>query len=587
MANTNYTDTNGTIRATQQINSDNSGFLVGGRRYYSYGGGYYIGTRISFVAGNTISNVNVDTNGDLQAVETASNGIVDRFNVGYDSSYHDTLNAVINGHRLSYDAGAADSIDNIIADTKGNIDIKHGANAAHSWDYNSDLFYNTDGSAKFVATGEKVIFAANVLTGINTSGLAQNNASSQQGYFFSLTSAASGFSEDIAWSPYQGTTYLDLTNNTTHTTVRTKLGVIGNGRLQVLGSSAFVLYDSTGHALSGTEVNSDGSQTDFNNNADGSSDAYEYNAAGVLTSYTTYATDNSSTSYKYDSSGNLQARKHINSDQSGFVGTADNNTFRFAAGSDAAVIVYGPSNVALSEITSGGQNVDLTQTAPLAVTVGINGHALAVDYKVDDFNIDASGNVVATGRLTGFAGGDKLTINNADATANFVIGSDTLNFNLNTLHGIDTPGLSNPNNGFAFDLTSAAAGFNEDISWSPTTGKALLNLTNTTTGSTFSSSLGHINPGDALNVFNNSLIGLYDPSGHLLNTTTIRADGGQTDTNFNPDGSVASTYTYDATGHQVAQLASAMSTFGVTSGGATAPFVLPNASNPHVLAAAH
>jgi hypothetical protein len=222
----------------------------------------------------------------------------------------------------------------------------------------------------------------------------------------------------------------------------------------------------------------------------------------------------------------------------------------------------------------------------------VNGHGLSDGDVIKDIYTDANGDLdIKAVSAAGFNESD-LTVN-TDGTESFSIGNDTLSFASGVLTTVGAGGyatvqnLSNPNSGIAFGLTSAATGFSEDVSWNPTSGKALLNLTNTAAGTTFSTSLGYINPGDTLKVLSNSLIALYDGSNHELNSIQLNADGSQVDTNYNADGTVASTYNYNASG-QLTQLVMAMASFTpAANSGNSGPMTVANDTSVHMLAVAH
>jgi hypothetical protein len=223
---------------------------------------------------------------------------------------------------------------------------------------------------------------------------------------------------------------------------------------------------------------------------------------------------------------------------------ASNDYISMAAGAQATV------NGSGNEINLGNYDLGNFLGNYASASVTLNGTDTIVSANFSETLTDAtvssnrSGDITITTPLGGF-GCSNLTLNTG-GTATFAVGSDTITFAAGAL---TSESYNSGAGAFAFGVTSAAPRYSESVTWNPTTGKAILNITDSN-NNTFQSSLGYINPGDTLEV-SGSLNALYDSSGQELNATQVNSDGSQNDITYNTSGSgswFSETYAYNAAG---------------------------------------
>lgn len=155
-----------------------------------------------------------------------------------------------------------------------------------------------------------------------------------------------------------------------------------------------------------------------------------------------------------------------------------------------------------------------------------NGSAFLNQLSGTSVTFDANGNASFTSTQGGWA---PTTTVNTSGGISFAISGDKLSFSTNALQSLSYNGTS-----FVYGLSSSASAENEGIIWNPSNGQATLNLT-PTGGTTVTTSLGQINPGDTLSV-NGATASLLDPTSKVMNSAQVNADGSQVDTAFNTTG---------------------------------------------------
>lgn len=518
-----YYDSKGTQQATQQINTDGSSSVTTANKQ-----------TVNFAAGN-VTSVVISAAGDtvLTTKTQSGKGITEVLDLSSSK-----IVSTVNGKTFTYtQASAGASID-----ASGNITLTGNGGS---------LVIPADGSnAVFKLGQESLSFSQSDLQSLSLTGNV---------YTFGVTSLLTGKNEAISWNSNSGIASLVLTSVSGGTAVTTSIGPIKNGDVLTRAGNNIQITNS-GAVIASTTVYADGSQLNiyYNNTKTVKDTATSIDANGQTTSIRWDNADGS-TYTSYASGTLVLANCQVNADGSGYLVTQKGaETVRFAGGATVSgVTVNASGDVAATVKASNGivDTFNLTgRTQDPVMKMTVNRHTLADADLIKDIYQDTNGNLDIKANVAGFGQSDLLI--NQSGSESYSIGNDTLSFAVGSLASFEgnngsALALSNPNNGEAFGLVSAASGFNEDISWNPTTGKALLNLTNQSTGKIFSSSLGYINPGDTLKVLSSSTIGLFDAKGHEINATTINSDGSQADTNYNPDGSVASVYNYDASGNQV------------------------------------
>ena len=376
-------------------------------------------------------------------------------------------------------------------------------------------------------------FAPGALQSIATSGTTAT---------YTVATAAAGYTETITWTP-DGKAMLTLTNTMSGKSFASSLGVLVSGQSLQISPSGVTAYNSSNQAMNATQVNADGSQADINYNlgtGTWATNTYYYNPAGVQTEIGWTNKDGTSSASYYNPalSDALEVNQSVNANGSGTLSTVNNQTITYAAG-EMPTVSFGASGDNIATFNGSGPQdvIDMTTTS-ITATVGAN--KVANSLASSAVAIDAAGNVTMTAPATGF-GSDTLTIA-ANGTDVFTLLSDKLKFTGNALQSI-----AFANSAFTYGLVSSATGYAENISWNPTTGKAILNLVKGST--TVAESLGYINPGYVIAV-NGSLITNSNASGQVLNSIQINADGSQVDTNYDTTGGTwkDSIYSYSNTG---------------------------------------
>lgn len=387
-----------------------------------------------------------------------------------------------------------------------------------------------------VENGVTFVFAKNALTAVSVNGSSVT---------FTVASAATGFTETITWT--SGSRALLNLTNSSNQTFSSSLSSLSSGETVQVTSSMVTVYSSSGVAQNATRVNADGSQNDITYNTTGSGswaqEIYTYNAAGTLISIGWLNNDTSTWTSYYDSNGTLQANVSVNANGSGYIATNNNQTLNFAAGdalSNISVTTSGTVNVTVTP--SGGTAETLALTSS-GITSTISGHTLADTLSGTNASIDGSGNITFTAPATGF--GNDTLVANANGNDTFALGSDSLTFAGNALSGI-----SFANGAFTYNIPSAASGYTETLTWNPSSGKAILNITNNSNNQSFATSLGYINPGYVLSVNNTGSSLTNSSTTQALYTTQVNADGSQNDISYDaPGGSeFDNIYTYSASG---------------------------------------
>jgi hypothetical protein len=385
-------------------------------------------------------------------------------------------------------------------------------------------------------SGVNFDFAPNALASITTNGSTVT---------YTVNSAAVGYTETISWAS-GGKALLTLTNNATSQSFASSLGWLTSGQTLQISGSNVTAYNSSNQAVNGTQVNADGSQADINYDVSGgtwATSTYYYNAAGAQTEIGTTNTNGTASASYYNPalSDALEVNQSVNANGSGTLSTANNQSVSYAAG-DTPTISYGPTgdNIATFTTNSGTNPVDVLDMGTSTITATVGSNKVVDSLAGTSVSLDGSGNVTLTAPASGF-GNDTLT-EAADGTDVFTLLSDSLKFN-----GSELQSISFANSAFTYGLASSAAGYSENISWNPTTGKAILNLVN---GSqTVAESLGYINPGYVIAV-NGSLITNTNSSAQVMNSIQINADGSQVDSNYDTTGGTwkDSIYYYSNTG---------------------------------------
>lgn len=386
-------------------------------------------------------------------------------------------------------------------------------------------------------SGVNFNFAPNTLVSIATNGSTVT---------YTVNSVASGYTETISWAA-GGKALLTLTNKTTSQSFASSLGWLTSGQTLQINGSIVTAYNSSGQAMNATQVNVDGSQADINYNlgtGNWATNTYYYNAAGVQTEIGWTNKDGTSSASYYNPALNgapLEVNQSVIANGSGTLSTVNSQTVTYAAGETPA-ISFGATgdNIATFTLNSGTGSVDVIDMATSNITATVGSNKVIDILASTSVALDGSGNVTLTAPATGF-GTDTLTLA-ANGTDVFTLLSDTLKFTGNALQSI-----SFASGAFTYGLTSSASGYSENISWNPTTGKAILNLVNGST--TVAESLGYINPGYVIAV-NSSLITNTNSSGQVQNSIQVNADGSQVDTNYDTIGGTwkDSIYYYSNTG---------------------------------------
>ncbi len=528
---TNYYDSKGVLQAVQQVNVDGSGYV-----YDQTAGG-----TIRFAAGSkeTVS-MGAGSAGDVHVDLTAANGVKDSIDMAPYGGSTIYANMNINGHTFIDSSSIKDATMN----KDGSFDITAAIPGAGL----GDLHFNTDGSASYkigndVINFKKLLQVGGDYTG-NMSDTYGSSTNPKTDVAFGVTGYLQNDGDVLGFDPISGQVVLHVPkqSGTQRGGYAINIGQLNpGGHLDVDANGGVALFDSSNHELV--------SATDSGNAV-----VKTYNTNGSVANTVTYYLGNPGA-----------ATSQIAADGSGFI-TAEgrNETIHFAAGAVVNNVTLPGNIVALTTNIKSSSGVTDTITLTQAyftnslsvpnVSVTVNGHTLVDADKITDIYQDKNGTIDIKANVNGFGQSD-LRIS-TDGIVNYTLGKDTLTFAPDILTSFGGGGnfskalsLVDANGGVDFGLKSAAVGFAEDISWNPTTGKALLNLTNTTTGKTFSSSLGQVNPGEAIKADSNTSIGLYDASGHRLSATKIGTDGSQSDINYNADGSVASIYNYDNKGN--------------------------------------
>ena len=446
-------------------------------------------------------------------------------NVSFSTVASTNASVAISGSNLVLTAGGAPvTIQNYFAGSAyqvASIQFSDGA----SWSYQDVL-------SKILNSWSGVHFAfgANVIKTVSVSGTALT---------LTINSVATGFTETITWTP-GNKAYLNLTNNTTNQTFTTSLSTLTSGQTVTVTGSSVAVASSTGQALFTTQVNTDGSQNDISYDAPGGTEnnnVYMYSPTGLLTEIQ-YNNNNGTAVYNFfNTAGTQVAQQLVNANGTGQV-TAYSKTVSYVNGSAPTVTVGANGNVTVVVPHSGASDTFVLSSSSMVSTIA--GHTLTNTTPNLSAAVDASGNVIMTS-------GSTFTIAADGSTDTFVIGQDTIKIAASAVTSILLDGAG----AYNFALTSAAPGYGETLTWNPNTGKAILIVTNLSTGTSFSSSLGYINPTDVLTVnATGSLLSNAYASGQLKNATQVNADGSQNDINYDAPGGNEhdNVYKYSAAG---------------------------------------
>lgn len=466
-----------------------------------------------YYANGDAPSVSVASSGNI-SVSVPASGVTDSFVLSSAG-----LTTTVDGQTLSdgiSGTGATVSTAGSVTLSGGGITLTEAANGS------TDTF--VDGQDSISLAGNSVTSVA-VNSGV---------------YDFSLKSVASGDTEMVAWNPNNGQATLDLTNGSG--TVATSLGQINPGDVLNVSGSTLALDNPSNQVMDSTTVNTDGSQVDTSYDTTGgtwSTDVYDYNTAGKETEVQ-YNNTNGNDVYDFyntAASGDPQAaQQFVNSNGTGEV-VADGFGVNYANGDAPNVSVASSGNINVSVPAS--STTDTFGLSSTGITTTVSGQTLTDD-------IANTGVTVATnGAVTLSAGGSTITEAANGSTDTFTVGSDAI-----TLADSAVNTVSVSNGTYDFKLNSVASGYNEDLTWNPSVGKAVLDVTNTSNNQVFATSLGYINPGDDLSVTSGSVLTNYNPSGQAMYATDVNSDGSQSDISYNLSGGNAldSVYTYSATG---------------------------------------
>lgn len=489
----------------------------------------------------------VNANG---ADEVSSDG----FNINYVSG--DTASLTVpttGGADVTIDpkTGAADTVDltssgitstvdgitltDTQANTAANIDSTGDVTLATSVSGvgTSDLTLGANGTDTFAVGSDDLSFAANDL---------KSYSYASSAFDFNVAPAASGYSEVVAWNPTNGQATLDLTASN-GTTIATALGQINPG--DVLKDTGSTIADDTS---SGTVINSDtvasnGSQVDTAYDTTGgtwSNTVTDTNSTGTITEVEYNNVNNSDVYDFYNTAASgdpLAAQQFLNANGTGEV-TADGYAVNYVSGDAPSGVSIGSNGTAAVTIPNSGSTTDTVDLSSGGLTTVVDGSTLVDDVSGSSAAVSSTGSIVLS------SGGTTLTESSNGATDTFVDGSDAITVSASSVNSVAYSGGA-----YDFNLNSAASGYSESMDWNPTTGKAVLDLTNTSTGTTFATSLGYINPGDDLNVTSSALTN-DNSSGQAMYTTDVLSNGSQNDISYNLSGGSAldTVLTYSGTG---------------------------------------
>ncbi len=445
---------------------------------------------------DAVESVNADSSGDIT---TTSNETIN-FAAG-DRTAISAANASGNVDvTLTPNGGAAETLDV----TKSGMSITVGANTLSESLTAGTASVNASGDIALAASGGTLTVDANGRTdnfqvgqsivSIDAASLASVSSSNGTD-IFNLNSAAAGYSESVNWNPATDKAQFDITTNATGQTFVSSLGQVASGDVLSISNTQLNLVNALGQVLDAEQVNPDGTQSDVSYDATGGSEydnIVSFNAAGVTTEKQFNYTNSSSLSDFYNPAQNdaLVAQQTVNINGSGSI-VGDGQTIDYAAGDAASLAVAANGTVTTSiapEITGGAAETIALSTA------------------------DSE---------TFTAGQDKISLAAGDTTTTLV------------------DGLGDA----TFDLAHTSSNFAENIAWNPTTGKALLDLTNSA-GTTVSESLGDVDPGDNLLV-NGAAATLDNSAGQTIDGIQVNTDGSQVDTGFDLTGGTWKDYTID------------------------------------------
>ncbi len=364
---------------------------------------------------------------------------------------------------------------------------------------------------------------------------------------FTVNSAATGYTEHVTWTT-GGKALLTLTNPSNQS-FASSLGWLVSGQTVNMTGANVSVFNASAQKINATQVNTDGSQADINYNVGTgtwATNTYYYNAAGVQTQIAWTNTDGSSSATFYNPAlaGALAVTQNIAANGTGTISTVNSQTISFAAG-NVPTVSYGATNNNIVTFTTGSGTgpVDVVEMSATTISATSGTNKVVTSLTGTSVALDAAGVITLTAPATGF-GNDTLTVN-ANGNDRFALLADSLTFAGKSLQSI-----SFSNGAFNYSLVSSAAGETETIVWNPTTGKAVLNLTNAS-NVTVASSLGYIDPNCVVAV-NGALITNTNAAGLVQNSTLINADGSQVDTNFDTGANAwkDSVYYYNAAGIQ-------------------------------------
>ena len=386
-------------------------------------------------------------------------------------------------------------------------------------------------------SGVNFVFAKNTLNSVTVNGSSVT---------FAVSTIASGFTETISWTP-GNRALLNLTNSSNQT-FASSLGTLTSGETVQVSNSLVSVLNSSGQTLNATQVNADGSQADINYNlgtGNWATNTYYYNAAGAQTEIGWTNKDGTASASYYNpalSGDPLEVSQNVNANGSGTLSTVNSQTVTYATG-DTPTISFGTTgdNIATFTTNSGTGPVDVIDMSTSTITATAGTNRVVDSLSGTSASIDGAGVITLTALASGF-GNDTLTVN-SNGNDRFTLLSDSLTFAGSALQSI-----SFANSAFTYGLASSAAGYSENINWNPTTGKAILNLINSS-NVTVAESLGYINPGYVIAV-NGNLITNTNSSAQVMNSILINADGSQVDTNYDTVGGTwkDSIYYYSNTG---------------------------------------
>ena len=383
----------------------------------------------------------------------------------------------------------------------------------------SILSLAANGTTVFNVGSDNLSFQGNVLRTLSYANSVFN---------FGVAASYGTYTEMVTWNPATGLANLVLTA-TGGQPVTTSLGQVNPGTAFIVSGSTITNTNSSGQKLLSTTVNADGSQinTVYNYSGGVNKDTVTtLNAAGQQTAIRWDHTDGSSyTTFTNPTTQAVIANLTINADGSGSISTANNQTVTFAAGNIASSSVGVTNDVLLTLKTLSGKGI--TETLDMSsgqIVTKANGNTLTYTLANAGATVDASGNVTITG------GGSTLVLPANGSAATFTVGQAVLPFPQTSLQAV-----SSVNGVYQFGLITQASGFVETLTWNPTTGA--MNLYSVPPGSSATiTSLGLFNPGNVFSISGSTIS--ITANGTVASTTTINADGSQSNTFNNGAGAL-------------------------------------------------